>query len=190
MAKNIKRIAWLAILVIIVAFIVYSLAYSYWSTFPYANYKLNDEVKGFPIDGMSITFTNYSITPDLSFPKTSEDVNVNVTIRNLTNQTFYLNQTSFQEKLYKEAGNKDLFLDFFYANGVNASGTGRGGYQEWWGITVSGIPMNELGSLQPYGSVNGSIRYMLGDGNYTSFVLFCKSSSQQKPLFSLNLTQG
>lgn len=189
MAKNIRRLAWLVILVVFVAFIVYSLANSYWSTFPYANYRLNDEVKGFPIDGMSITFTNYSITPDLSFPQTSEDVNVNVTLRNLTNQTLYLNQTAFQERLFKEAGSKDLEL-VAYINGRNAGGTGRGGYQQWWGITVNGISMKGYGALGAFGSVNGSIRYTFGDGNYTSFVLFGRSSSQPKPLFALNLTQG
>ncbi len=189
MASNIRRIAWLTILIVFVAFIVYSLVYSYWSTFPYANYRLNDEVKGFPIDGMSITFTNYSITPDLSFPQSSEDVNVNVTVRNLTNQTLYLNQTAFEERLFKEAGRKDLELAA-YINGRNAGGTGRGGSQQWWGITVDGKSMNEYGVLEANGSVNGSIKYTFGDGNYTSYVLFGRSLSQPKPLFALNLTQG
>ena len=189
MARNIRRIALLVILVLVSAYIAYSLVYSYWVRFPDATYKLNDEIKGFPIDGMSITFTNYSITPDISFPKDSEDVNVNVTVRNLTNQTFNFNQLNFEEKFYKEAGSKDLTLDF-YINGTHKGGVGVGDYRSWWGITVSGIPMNELGSLVANGSVNGSIRFMQRTANYTSFDLICRSASQQKPLYVVNLTQG
>jgi hypothetical protein len=188
MARNIKRIAWLVILVLVSAYIAYSLVYSYWAQFPYNRYRLNDEIKGFPIDGISVTFTNYSITPDIYDP-TSEYFNLNVTVRNLTNQTLNFNQRNFEEKFYKEAGSKDLTL-YFYINGTQKGGVGGGDYRSWWGTTVSGIPMNDLGSLVANGSVNGSIRYMQRTGNYTSFDLICTSTSQQKPLFVVNLTQG
>ncbi len=189
MARNIKRIVWLVILVLIIAWIAYSLVYSYWARFPYSTYRLNDEIKGFPIDGISVSFTNYSITPDISFPKDSEDVNVNVTVRNLTNQTFNFNQLDFQEKFYKEAGSKELTL-YFYINRTQKGGVGSGDYRSWWGITVSGKLMDELGSLEANGSVNGSIRFMQRTANYTSFDLLCTSNAQQKPLFIVNLTQG
>ncbi len=189
MARNIKRIVWLVILVLIIAWIVYSLAYSYWARFPYATYTLNDEIKGFPIDGISVSFTNYSITPDISFPKDSEDVNVNVTMRNLTNQTLNFNQLDFQKKFYNAAGNKELTL-YFYINDTQKGGVGSGDCRTWWGVRVSGKPMNELSSLEANGSVNGSIRFMQRTANYTSFNLLCTSSSQQKPLFVVNLNQG
>ena len=188
MAHNLKKIVWLVILALIIAWIVYSLASSYWARFPYATYRLNDEIKGFPIDGISVTFTNYSITPDIGFPKDSEDVNVNVIVRNLTNQTFNFNQLDFQEKFYEDAGSKELTL-YFYVNGTQKGGVGSGDYRSWWGIKVSGKPMNELGSLEANGSVYGSIRFMQRTANYTSFDLLCTSSSQQKPLFIVGVNK-
>jgi len=72
---------------------------------------------------------------------------------------------------------------------VNFNGTDSGG------ITVFGVPNNELTNndfnwLAVNESINGSIRYVLGDAAYSSFELVCRSTSQQKPLFTVNLTNG
>jgi len=187
MAKNIKRIAWLTIFVIFVAFIVYSLVNSYWERNFYTKYKINDEIKDFPITGVSVTFTNYSFMPDVYDP-TSEYLYVNETVRNLTNQTLDFNTLAFQQTFRKQTEDKYLSLDC-YANDLPYGGTGNGDYRTWWGITISGIPINELESLQPNESVNGSIRYMLRTTDYSSFDLRYASTSKD-PIFTVNLTQG
>ncbi len=186
MARNIKRIAWLAIFVVFVAFIVYSLAISYWEGNFYAKYKTNDEIKDFPITGVSVTFTNYSFMPDV-YDATSEFLYVNETVRNLTNQTLDFNTLAFQQTFRKQTEDKYLNLDC-YVNGSSYGSTGNGDYRTWWGITASETPINELGSLKANESVSGSIKYMLRTANYTSFDLRYTSTSGN-PIFIVNLAQ-
>jgi hypothetical protein len=85
-----KRKIWLIALTFVAMIVVVSLVNSYWETLPYATYKIGDEIKGFPVDGTSITFANFSTSPDLIFPETSKDITFNITIKNLTTAPLYI----------------------------------------------------------------------------------------------------
>jgi len=183
-----RRKIGLVILIFIALILVVSVLYLYWETLPYASYKIGNEIKGFPVDGISIIITNISTSPDLTFPKTSEDVILNVTIRNLASYPIYFNQTNLQTKL-SQASSKYLELTYKVGSGEGGASPFTNNNNEWWGITVFGVPNNEFNWLAANESINGSIRFMLGDDTYHSFQLVCKSNSQQKPLFIVNLGQ-
>jgi hypothetical protein len=182
-----RKIELIAVSIFILLILVVSLVYSYWESLPYASYKIGDEIKGFPADGISMTITNFSTSPDLTFPTTSEDVTLNVTIRNLASYPIYFNQTDFQTKL-DQAASKHLDLKYKVERGVGE--TSAWNYTDWWGITVFGVQKNQFNWLAANESVNGSIRFVLGNETYSSLELVCRSTSQQKPLFNVNLAQG
>jgi hypothetical protein len=135
-----------------------------------------------------MTITNFSTSPDLTFPKTSEDVILNVTIRNLASYPIYFNQTNLQTKL-SQASSKYLELTYKVGSGGGAASPLTYDNNDWWGITVLGVSNNEFNWLAANESVNGSIRFMLGNYNYSSFQLVCRSTSQQKPLFTVNINK-
>jgi hypothetical protein len=182
-----KRKIWpIAVLTLIAILIVVSLVNSYWETLPYSTYKIGDEIKGFPIEEISITFTNFSISPDINFPETSKDVTFNVTIKNLASYSLFFNQSDVQTK-FDQVSSKQLYLKYETKKGFGE--TSAWNFSDWWGITILGFQKNGFNWLSPDESVNGSIRFVLGDNSYTSFQLVCRSSLHQKPLFVVNLTQ-
>jgi hypothetical protein len=105
----------------------------------------------------------------------------------MANLDVYFNQTDLQTKL-DQAANKQLYLTFKTEKGSGA--TGAWNSTCWWGITVLGVPRNEFNSMAANESVNGSIRLVISNNNYSSFQLLCESTSQRKPLFIVNLAQG
>jgi len=177
----------ITISIFIALILVFSLVNSYWDSLPYANYKIGDEIKGFPVDGISMTITNFSISQtNLPFPNSSMIV-LNVTIHNLADKAVYFNQSGFQTKFEQAAASKHLELTFRTTSGGGGSAYPNN-YNDWWGITVFGGP--EFNSLTANENIGGSILYVLTPDSYISFELVCKSTSQQKPLFNVNLAQG
>ena len=167
--------------------LVYSLANNYWERLPYASYKMGEEIRGFPIDGLSITVVNLSTSPDITFHNSSEDVILHVIIQNLASYPIDFSQPELQLKLY-QAANKHFYLAYTLERGGGGS-AGQRIYNksDWWGITFS---KNEFKGLATNESLNGSILFVLGDDAYTSFQLACIQASQQKPLFIVNLERG
>jgi hypothetical protein len=180
-----KRKIWpIAVLILVAIVLVVSLANAYWNTLPYATYKIGDEIEGFPVDGLSITITNFSISPDSIFPASSNDVALNVTIKNLASYSVDFNQSDLQTKLI-QAESKHLYLKYDLRNGFGE--TSPWNYTDWWGITVFELQQDGFNGLSANESVNGSIRFVIGSDNYTSFQLICRLAFQEKPLFIVNL---
>ena len=148
---------------------------------------MGEEIRGFPIDGLSITVVNLSTSADIAFPNSSEDVILNVIIRNLASYPIDFSQPELQLKLH-QAANKQFYLTYTVERGGGGS-AGQRIYNnsDWWGITFS---KNEFKGLAANESVDGSILFILGDIAYTSFQLACMQASQEKPLFIVNLERG
>ncbi len=135
---------------------------------------MGEEIIGFPYGGTSMTVNGFSMTPDRTFPQSSTDIWVNVTIHSLgSNQ----NQSRFPN----HGERKFLVLSFQTAKGVGEAGA-------WDGFNDSmGISMPNNVSLPSNSNVEGSIIFVLGNGNYTSYQIICRSESQQKALFTVEL---
>jgi hypothetical protein len=171
-----RKIGLLAAAIVII--LAVSLVYSYWESLPYASYKIGDEIKGFPVDGISMTINNFSTSPDLTFPESSKDIFLNVTLRNLSGHSVYFN--------HDESASKYLDLKFVTEKGVGEASAWN--YTSNWVITLFDIQKNEITSITLNESANGTIRFVLGNVTYSSLELICRSISQQKPLFIVNLT--
>ncbi len=183
-----RKIEITAVAIAIVLILVISAAYSYWESLPYATYKIGDEIKGFPIDGISITITNFSISQtNLPFPNSSTVI-LNVTIQNLADDTVYFNQSSLETKFDQAASNKHLELTYGSAKGGSGGGAYPYNHTNWWGITWPGNP--ELNSLIANQQINGSMLFTLTPNSFSTFELTCKQTSQEKPLFTVDLAQG
>jgi len=179
---------WLTAFILIVAIIVVSSVYSYWERLPYAYYEIGDEIKGFPIDEISITVSNFFISPDLTFPKDSINVNLNLTIRNLSNHPIYFNEGEFPQK-FNQATNKQFYIEYEKEGGRGGTSVRKSGdnWGDLWGITVFGVPNDGFKSLAANESVNGSMHFVLGNATYTSFTIICRSNAESKPLFIVSL---
>ena len=173
-----------ALLLIVVLVAAYSV-YSYWETIPYEVYEIGDEMKGFPANGMSLTVTQLSTAQDTTFPTSSEDIILNVTIRNTTNSTLYLNRGDLLTRLNQFSSSTNLVLQ--YKIGGSTGGKWSKDDNDWLGVFELGIPNSQITALESNQSLMGSIQYTLGDGNYSSFQLVCRQTSQTKPLFIVNL---
>ena len=163
----------LAFLVIVAVLIISILAYGYWQTMPYANYKINEAIDGFPFESTSMTVIGFATAPDVTFPAGATDIFVNVTVQRLA---------SPNQGVVADTSGKHLFLRY-------QAGTGHGEVSAWNDSDSLGIntPDNELNSLSVNQSVDGTIRFVLGNDNYSSFQLVCRADSQQKPLFIVDL---
>ena len=186
MARKRELVITTVLILILGVPLAYSLAYNYWERLPYASYKMGEEIRGFPIDGLSITVVNLSISPDITFPSSSEDIILDTIIRNLAAYPIDFNQPELQLKL-AQAADKQLYRACTLESGGGGEASARVyNNSDWWGITFSRTGFNGLAANE---SVNGAIRFVLGNGNFTSFQLVCVSSSQQKPLFIVDLMQ-
>lgn len=154
---------------VFLVFVVSSFLYRYWESIPYTNYKTGEEISGFPFSNTSMTVTGFSTAPDITFPRSSTDIFVNITIRRTAN----INQSLFPEPL-----NKHLYLVYQTALGY--------GELSAWNDSL-GIPENGLNSLAEDQSVDGSIKFVTSNGNYTFSQLVCRAEAQMKPLFIVNL---
>ena len=183
-----RKIEISAVAIAIVLILVISAAYSYWESLPYATYKIGDEIKGFPIDGISTTITNFSISQtNLPFPNSSTVI-LNVTIQNLADYTIYFNQSSLETKFDQAISNKHLELTYGTSKGGGGGGAYPYNHTNWWGITWPGNP--ELNSLTANQQINGSMLFTLTPNSFNTFELTCRQTSQEKPLFTVNLAQG
>ncbi len=163
------------VIVLVTALIIASFINSYWETLPYASYKTGEEIAGIPYPATSMTVNGYTTTPDRTFPNSSTDYYVNVTIQRMgtPNRDFPI-------------PNKHLYLNFQSRSSVGSVSAWN---DPWNGSDTLGIttPDNKLNSLAINESVDGSILFVLGNGNYSSFRLVCLADSQQKPLFIVDL---
>jgi hypothetical protein len=166
------------VVLIIVAFVIASFVNSYWETLPYASYSIGDEIIGVPFPTTSMTINGYSTASDTTFPESSTDIYVNVTIRRLDN-----NQNPSRNA---QTPNKHLYLNF-QSGGSDGGVSARN--DPWNSSDTLGIttPDDKLNSLAINQSVDGSILFVIGNGNYSSFQLVCRAESQQKPLFIVDL---
>ena len=166
----------LIVSVLFVAVLIIALsAYGYWETLPYASYKIGEPIEGFPFESTSMTVNGFSVAPDVTFPTEAIDIFVNVTVQRLGSNP---GQSEFAESLIKH-----LFLRYqtsAYHGEVSA-------WNESYGMGIV-TPDNEINSLTVNQSVNGSIRFVLGNSNYSSFQLVCRVESQLKPLFTVDLS--
>jgi hypothetical protein len=161
--------------IILAIIIIASFINSYWETIPYARYKTGEEIVGFPYGSTSMTVNGFTTAQDITFPESSISIFVNVTIHKLgINQ----NQSEFPEP-----SNKFLVLSYGTSK-EHGETSAWNGFNDSLGIAT---PDNEISSLAANQSVDGSIRFVLGNGNYTSFQLICRAYSQQKPLFIVEL---
>jgi hypothetical protein len=157
---------------VIIAFLIASFVNSYWETIPYARYKTGEEITGFPYGTTSMTVNGFSTAPDITFPQSSTDIFVNVTIH-------YLGSNS-KPSAFPGDSNKFLVISYETGRGREASA--------WNGFNGSlGIVAPEPNPLTTNQSVAGYIRFVLGNGNYTAFQLICRAQSQEKPLFIVDL---
>ncbi len=164
--------------IIIVILVIASIINSYWQTLPYASYKTGEEITGIPLLATSMTVNGFTTAPDKTFPDSSTDIYVNVTIRRL--------ESNQNPSIIANAPNKHLFLNFRTSGGTGGASARN---DPWNGSDTLGIttPENKLYSLAINQSVDGSILFVIGNNNYTSFQLACISESQQKPLFIVDL---
>jgi hypothetical protein len=97
--------------VILIAVILVSMAYSFrlFSLPDFTpHHKIGEEIKGFPVDELSITFTDYTITKSLEEEVPTLQTNLQsskyvifmVTVKNLASHELYFNrQDDFNDKL-------------------------------------------------------------------------------------------
>jgi hypothetical protein len=160
--------------------------YSYWESLPQATYKIGDEIKDFPIDGMSITVTNFSLQP----ANIQKNITLSITIRNLASETINFNQSDTHGALLN-AVDKYLVLAYTTSTGDNGqiSSQYQTTYADWWGITVNGVPQDGFNQVGGNENVQGSMIFIAPGGNldYTSFSLMCRQVGVEKPLFSVSL---
>lgn len=189
-----KKWAIVVIAFVAVLFLV-SHIISYWNSLPQASYKLGDEIRGFPVDEISITVWNYSVTntnvPGLPLPNVPSGLQFvvfNVSIRNLENHALFFNQTGDLQTRLSRATSKYLYLEL---EGQNLPGSTVGGASfpripngdiDFWGIALN-ESLTHLGANE---RVDGFI-YFLKDSGLTSKELVCKSIYETKPIFVVNL---
>jgi len=193
----------IAVVVGVALLLVVSQVNSYWESLPQASYKIGDEIKGFPIDGFSITVWNYSVTdenvqglPLPSVPSGMQWVVLNVSIQNLMNKDIFFNQTGNLQTELSKASSKYLFLEFkeVHSFGIGGESTGGGasyprtptGDTNWWGITIDNSSFTELRANQ---RVDGFM-YFLKNQGLVSGELICQSLGETKPIFAVDLIQS
>lgn len=190
--KAIAAIAVILVIIFIVPFII-----SYWNSLPEASYKIDDEIKGFPVNELSLTVwncytTNESVQglPESPFGVEVQLVILNVSIHNLVNRGLFFNGTDdFHARLVK-AVSQYLVLEY---GGKVGQGTDTGlasylmpsGDIDWWGVALNVSSFDWLGANQ---SINGSMYFRIGPG-LAPEELICKSMLETKPIFAVDLTQ-
>ena len=196
-----RKIALLVVVIALALLLVPSNVYSNWESLPQASYKIGDEIKGFPIDGVSITVWNYSVTdenvqglPLPSAPSGMQWVILNVSIQNLENKDIFFNQTGNLQTELSKASSKYLFLEFkeVHTFGIGGESTGGGasyprtptGDTNWWGITIDASSFTELRANQ---RVDGFM-YFLQNQGLVPGELICRSITETKPIFAVDLT--
>jgi len=191
----IRRTTVLIVVVIAVALLfVLSQVYSYWESLPQASYKIGDEIKGFPVDEMSLTVWNSYTTNESvqGLPESAFGVQLvilNVSIHNLVNRDLFFNGTDSLHARLVKAVSQYLVLEY---GGKVPQGTETGlayprtpsGDFDWWGVALKVSSFDWLGANQ---SINGSMYFRIGPG-LAPKELICKSVPETKPVFAVDLT--
>jgi hypothetical protein len=196
-----KTVLIVAVIAVALLFVL-SPVYSYWESLPQISYKIGDEIKGFPIDEVSITVWNYSVTnanvqglPLPSDPSGLQWVILNVSIHNLVNKDIFFNQTGDLQTKLSKASSKYLFLEldgehtFGIGGAISAGGASypRTPNEDtnWWGVALDVSSFTELRANQ---RVDGFM-YFLKDQGLIPKELICKSHFETKPIFAVDLQQ-
>jgi hypothetical protein len=184
-----KKILFTIVLILITIFIAQYIL-SYWNSLPAASYNVGDEVKGFPVSELSLTIWNYYIVQEVpELFSGGQFLILNVSIHNLVDRDLLFNDSIDFHSQLVEATNKYLVLQYSRKVGqVSDMGLTNpkipSGQFDWWGIALN---VSSLNSLGPNQSINGSMYFTTGQ-DFTPEKLICKSSTQTKPLFEVNLT--
>lgn len=198
-----RKIVLIVVVIAVALSFVLSQVNSYWESLPQASYKIGDEIKGFPIDEVSITVWNYSVTnasvqglPLPSYPSGLQWVILNVSIHNLVNKDIFFNQTGDLQTELSKASSKYLFLELdgehtFGIGGESIAGGASypstpNGDTNWWGIALDASSFTELRANQ---QVDGFM-YFRKDQGLVPKELICKSVFETKPIFAVDLTHS
>ena len=181
---------WAILLVaFLVALFLISPVVSYWNALPQASYELGNQIKGFPINGLSLIVWNYSVIktglPNLSlptFPFGLQYVVFNVSVVNLENQGVNFNQSDVEKQL-SQATSKYIYLELEASNGGGGSFPRiPNGDIDWWGVALS-EPLTHMDANE---RVDGFM-YFMKDPGLVPRQLVCKSIFETKPLFVVHL---
>jgi hypothetical protein len=190
------KVSTIAIGVLLVAFLVLALFFFGLIHWPYStsNYRIGDEIKGFPVDELSITVLNWSTTttvkrmgpPGLD----SEYVVIPVIVHNLANHTLYFNRNDdFNDELTR-AMSKQLFLVYGEKNYEVTSGfssfTSWGSLSVGWGLNQANPA--EASSLAANQSATGFLCFDMSS-YYTPKELVCSNGPNTQPIFIVDLNK-
>jgi hypothetical protein len=181
--------------VLVIVFLVFTLYIFGFLHIPViaTRYKIGDEIKGFPVDELSVTFANWSATNSISgfSPLTSDYVYIviPVEVRNLADYTIYFNrQDDFHDKLTK-AMSKHLYL--VYGDENHEASPTSSYINNWKGLSTGwGINANnpaEVMSLTPNQSGEGFLCFTIGR-YYNPKELTCLNENQQT-IFTVDLNR-
>jgi hypothetical protein len=177
------------LIVFLAALFLISPVVSYWNTLPQASYRLANQIKDFPINGLSLIIWSYSIIntslPNLSLTTLPFDwqyVVFNVSIINLENQEVNFTQRDVEKQL-SQATSKNLYLDLVASHGGGSSSPRiPDGYSDWWGVALS----KPLTHMKANERVDGFMVFTKDPGLVPK-QLVCKSIFETKPLFVVQL---
>jgi hypothetical protein len=172
----------------------------------HSTYSTGYEIKGIPVDELSITIGDYSTAKSVNMPNTvqqSEDykyIIFPITVKNLASHTLYFDrQDDFTDRVnlakassfiltYGEKNYEAYAQNNYYMVSVPSS-TLYGGSElkvrslNWgWGITMSNA--EEITSLAPNQSISGILYFVIGQYYNPNQLIF---GSTIKPIFSINL---
>jgi hypothetical protein len=140
---------------------------------------LGDEVKGFPVDEMSLTVWNWTtahsvnVTGIAQLGTNQKYVVLSLSVRNIADHEVYFGRNDAFNEKFQKAKTKNLLLENSitypkYGESVERAHAEASALDMGWGITLT----NELTSLAPNQSVNGSLYFIIGE-YYTPKKLVC-----------------
>lgn len=195
--------------VLVIVFLVFTLYIFGFLHIPVfsTSYKIGEEIKGFPVDELSITFGNYTTAKSVNIPNMPQEredykyIIFPVTVKNLASQTLYfdrqddftdrLNEAkaklfvlTYGEKNYEASTQSGYYMESVPSNTIYGGSELKYRSLDWgWGITMSNA--YEITSLAPNQSINGYLYFIIGQ-YYNPNQLIC-SITVNNPIFSINL---
>jgi hypothetical protein len=160
--------------------------------FPVTETGLGDEIKGFPIEEMSLTVWSWTTAfmvnvPGIAQPlQYQEYIILNVSLRNIASHEVHFGvNDNFNQEL-QEARTKNLFLKATYQAPRYGTMTlivhaETNALDIGWGIT----PTQKLSSLMPNQSAYGSIYFIMHQG-YNPESLICNNTNSELFTVALN----
>ena len=153
----------------------------------HSTYALGDEIKDFPVSGMSLTFTNVVSSKTIltaGFQDigggvgSGEYVIVSVTIRNLGDNLIFSPKLSDYKFVLSSSDGNQINPDFLFWDSSNRSPV--------WDMGILVPNAQDITSLDSHQTLSGYLYFITGQG-YTLNQLYCLKGVDTNPNFVVNL---